>query len=72
MRQGKKERMEDIAFDLGNISRWVSVLPADESEVEIFSQEIDGETITWPAQPLRADIAERLRDLKDELQGWYS
>ena len=67
----KKERMQEIAFMAGHMSRMVSVLPADESKVEIFSEEIDGEIVTWPAQPLRADIAKYLRDLQHELATWY-
>ena len=72
MRQTKRERMGEIAFTLGCMSRFVSVLPSDESTVEIFSEEVDGKTLTWPAQPLRRDISQYLRDLQDELQGWYS
>jgi hypothetical protein len=72
MKQSKKERMGEMASTARMMSHMVSTLPADESTVEIFSEEIDGEIVTWPARPLRADIAEYLRDLHDELQGWYS
>ena len=67
----KKELMEEIALGLRTLNTLVATLPADESTVERFSAEVDGETITWPARPLRADIAESLRHLSDELRCWY-
>ena len=67
----KKERMKEIAFDLKILWMAVETLPADESTVEIFSEEIDGEIVTFPARPLRKDIAEQLRDLEHELATWY-
>ena len=67
----KKERMQEMALTLRTMSQMVATLPEDESTVEIFSAEVDGETVTWPARPLRHDIAEALRELGDELRAWY-
>ena len=67
----KKERMKEIAFDLKILWMAVETLPADESTVETFSEEIDGEMVTFPARPLRSDIAAKLRDIESELWAWY-
>ena len=67
----KKERMQEIAFDLKMMWMAVQTLPADESTVEVFTEEIDGEMVSFTARPLRKDIAEKLRDIESELWAWY-
>ena len=67
----KKERMQEIAFDLKMMWMAVQTLPADESTVAVFQELIDGEIVTFPARPLRSDIAAKLRDIESELWAWY-